>query len=154
MKRLLMLSAKLNRVIQTLQRLFLGIIIGGILVLGACVAPMVFRSLPPFEAATLMGPMFKRFDSWLFYLTIGVLIVEIILQSWQKSIVLWRTLLLSALLAMVSMSIFVLNPGVDALHQQGVRRGTDQKGSELNRLHRQAEGAYKVIVVLSIGLLL
>src|SRR4051812_40066450 len=111
---------------------------GGMLVLGAIVAPTVFRSGDPM-APDLMAAVFVRFD----YIAIAA--VALILVAEAASWILrvpsatrdrYVRLALSAFLGLcVAVQAGYLSPRIVSLHQRGAHRGFGELGAEFERVH-------------------
>jgi hypothetical protein len=125
--------------------------LGGLLVLGALVAPVVFGVVPAPSSADAMTIVFRRFDS--VEMTVAMVLVSVELAravltrgrrlaDWLRIAV---TLALAAGSAWQGMS---LSPGIEALHRGGAIRGLGEEGLRLESLHRLAEANAKIELVL------
>jgi hypothetical protein len=136
--------------------------LGGILALGAIVAPIVFNTIPRPEAADAMILVFQRFD----LVAIGCVAVIVATE-------IFRTLApptpgarvrkigridIARMLTGVAGAILVLTealwitPTIVDLHRHGAIRGFGGPGLELDRMHRLAESCGKVQVALALAL--
>ena len=139
--------------------------VGGLVALGACAAPIVFRIVPAPLSGEAMGTVFRRFDAVAISCAIIVLgceAVRIFVSNRSSSAdgtvrvpaVFERT---RTTLAVVAAAAAIyggahLSPEIVALHAGGAVRGFGADGLELERLHKIAESIAKVEV--SAGLLL
>jgi small-conductance mechanosensitive channel len=139
--------------------------VGGLVALGACAAPLVFRIVPAPLSGEAMGAVFRRFDGIAISCAIVVLgceAVRIFVSSrspaadrvGRAATVFERT---RTTLAVVAAAAAIyggahLSPAIVALHAGGAVRGFGADGLELERLHKIAESIAKIEV--SAGLLL
>jgi hypothetical protein len=135
----------------------LSIWVGGLVALGACAAPIVFRVVPAPLSGDAMGAVFRRFDA----LAIGAAVVV----SGCEAVRMWvregapstaerlRTALVVAAAAAAIYGGVKLSPSIVALHAAGAVRGFGEGGLELERLHALAEGVAKAEVSMGILLL-
>jgi hypothetical protein len=129
--------------------------LGGLVVLGAIVAPTVFRIVPAPTSADAMTVVFRRFDVIAMGAAAGALVSEVLLARGPGSSGLDRVrggaLVIAAILAIVEAAW--LSPAIDALHRAGAIRGFDAPGLALERLHRLAETVAKGELVLLFAVL-
>ena len=128
---------------------------GGMLVLGAIVAPTVFRSGDPM-APDLMAAVFVRFD----YVAIAA--VALILTAEAASWILRvsapardryvRLALAVALGVCVAVQAGYLSPSIVSLHQRGAHRGFGPLGAEFERVHHWSELVGKFTVFAAVAL--
>jgi putative copper export protein len=130
--------------------------LGGLLALGAIVAPIVFTMIPRPEAADAMTAVFARFD------VVAVVCVVIILvtEAWRvpgqarisrKDV---ARMLAGAIGAVLVLGEALwITPAIVALHRGGAVRGLGSAGLELDRMHGLAEACGKVQVVVAIALI-
>jgi uncharacterized membrane protein len=131
--------------------------LGGLVVLGAIVAPTVFRIVPAPASADAMTVVFRRFDMIATGASATALVCEVLLARGRRpnrlDLVRGAIILGAALLAIVE--ALWLSPAIDALHRAGAIRGLDAPGFELERLHHLAETAAKgELLLLLTGLVL
>jgi len=149
-------SARLEWGAAALAVVALAIWVGGLVALGACAAPIVFRVVPAPLSGDAMGAVFRRFDG----LAIGAAVVVLgceAVRMWVRegpagNAERIRGALVVAAGAAAIYGGVVLSPSIVALHAAGAVRGFGQDGLELERLHALAEGVAKAEV--SMGLLL
>lgn len=138
--------------VQSAQVACLALMSGGMVALGAFVAPAVFRTLPHVQAAPLMATVFGRFDQALFVFMGVTLVLEVVLwavcpvlRRAGKGLLCLRVLSLLLLAVCVSYSTQVLNPQIAVMNQAGVRRAdVTSAGKAFDRIHKQSEKVYKV----------
>lgn len=158
-----MSRAHLDRGAAVLAVICLALWVGGIVALGACAAPIVFRVVPAPLSGDAMGAVFRRFDVIAIACAIVVLGCEAVrlLASRGASSEDGRAAGLSertrtALAVLASGAAIYggtrLSPGIVALHAAGAIRGFGPDGLELERLHKLAESIAKIEV--GAGLLL
>lgn len=127
---------------------------GGLAVLGAIVAPTVFRNVPAPLSADAMTIVFRRFDALAISCALVCLVAEAVLaRRGGKS---ERIDLARGLGTVVATGCAItvgawLSPGIHALHRAGAIRGSGPDGLELEKLHRLAETTSKIELVLLIA---
>lgn len=136
--------ALVDRLGATAAVLAAGVWMGGLIALGACAAPFVFRLTPAPFSGDAMGSAFARFDQLALGAAVILLGAEVVrtLAAGRRG----RTLaarvrrLLSMLLAGAAAYVgLTLTPHINELHRSGARRGEGAQGEELDRAHRRAE---------------
>jgi len=133
--------------------------VGGLITLGACAAPLVFRLVPAPWSGDAMGAVFRRFDAVAISCAVVVLGCEAVRLWSRQSLGLRPTMIerargLCAIVAAVA-AIYVgvdTSPKIVMLHAAGAIRGLGDSGLMLEKLHQVAETLAKIEV--SIGLLL
>lgn len=133
------------------QLLAVGLWASGLGVLGAIVAPIVFRVVPAPGSADAMTLVFRRFDTVAITCAVLALAAEAALARRGGRVTrtdLWRggCLVVASVLAILVGAW--LSPGIAALHQGGAIRGDGAAGLELERLHRIAETCGKAQLAL------
>lgn len=124
---------------------------GGLVVLGAIVAPTVFGIVPAPTSADAMTVVFRRFD----VIAMSCAVVALLAEAWLG----WRggkstrTDLLRAGGAVVASGLAIaegtwLSPAIARLHQEGAIRGLNEAGRMLERLHEYAERMAKTELLL------
>jgi uncharacterized membrane protein len=124
--------------------------LGGLLVLGAVVAPIVFSTVPAPVSADAMIAVFRRFDSIAMSAAACVLVVEAVRarRAAVRRLDLARigaALLAAALAVWEGMS---LSPRIEALHRSGAIRGLGSAGMELDAIHKLARTDAQIELVL------
>jgi hypothetical protein len=137
--------------------LALSIWVGGLVALGACAAPIVFRVVPAPLSGDAMGAVFRRFDGVAIGSAVVVLACEA-LRMWVRAGVAStmervRTALAVATAACAIYGGVKLSPSIIALHESGAVRGFGEGGAELERLHELAERVAKAEVTMGLLLL-
>jgi hypothetical protein len=159
-------SDRLERVATIVAILSLAIWVGGIVALGACAAPIVFRAVPAPLSGDAMGAVFRRFDAIAISCAVVVLACEAVrirvssgmdsnLGRGGRAKLAERARTALALVAAAA-AIYGgahLSPGIVALHAAGAVRGFGAPGFELERLHELAESVAKIEVTAGMILL-
>lgn len=144
--------------IATLEVLAIVVWTGGLVVLGAIVAPTVFRIVPAPTSADAMLVVFGRFDRVAIGCAAVTLACEAALQRSSRSVArsdIARIGLLGAGAALRMVEGLHFSPTIAALHQSGVVRGVGAAGADLERAHRWAESLAKTeLLLLVIAILL
>lgn len=147
--------------IASIQVLALALWAGGLITLGAVVAPIVFHTVPAPTSADAMTLVFARFDRVMIVCGAVALVAEATLAVRGGRVERADVVRMVALVVAVGLAITIaawLTPGIAALHEGGAVRGSGPAGLELERLHGLAEALAKaelafllLVVVLSIG---
>lgn len=134
--------------------------IGGTIVLGALVAPALFRALPRPQAGGIFGPTLRRFAR----LRLGALIATVAAAGmkhaiWERTSSLWISLrwaALGVLAAAVLYEIAYLEPKLEArrVHLTPEMGEDHPERRAFNALHRRAEGLMKASLVAAIAAML
>jgi hypothetical protein len=149
--------ALVDRVAAVLGALSAGTWVGGMVALGACAAPMVFRLTPAPYSGFAMGEAFARFDQ----IALGAAVVLLgaeVARTWAgrgRSRSFWARTRRLAAVAIAGCAVFMglkITPHINDLHRGGARRGEGPLGEELDRTHKTAEAVGKVETVLGIAL--
>lgn len=127
--------------------------LGGLVVLGAVVAPTVFRIVAAPHSADAMTVVFGRFDTVAMAGAVVSLVVEAVLLTRGRlhAVDLARLGLVVVASGLAVVEGVVLGPGIATLHRGGAVRGHDAAGLELERLHKLAEAAGKAEVFLLVA---
>jgi uncharacterized membrane protein len=124
---------------------------GGLLVLGAIVAPTVFRIVPAPSSADAMTIVFRKFDAVAISCALVCLFAEAML-AWRGGKASRQDLVRSLSVALATACAITvgawLSPAIQALHRSGAVRNVGADGLELERLHRIAESTAKIEVAL------
>lgn len=125
----------------------LSIWIGGSIVLGALVAPALFRALPRAEAGAIFGPTLRRFAR-VRVVALAVTIAAAAVKAflWESGPNLWigiRWAALAFLAAAVLYEITYLERALEARRADGDR-------SAFDKLHKRAEGLMKVSLLVAV----
>jgi hypothetical protein len=148
------MRAIVERAAATAGVLAAGLYIGGLVALGACAAPMVFRLTPTPFSGDAMGAAFARFDQ----IAIGASVVALgseIVRTWAagpsgRTIAARIRRFCAIVMALAATYVGVaLTPRINELHRSGVRRDETPQGQVLEAIHRRAETAGKVGVLFA-----
>lgn len=132
---------------------------GGLVVLGAIVAPTVFRIVPAPSSADAMTVVFGRFDGVAMTAAAIALVAEATLAVRGGKVSRLDFVRGVAVTIAGALAIAVgawLSPAIAALHRSGAVRNLGEAGQELERVHRLAESAGKgqlLLLVLVLALL-
>lgn len=137
--------------IAIVQLLAIAVWAGGLLALGAIVAPIVFRVVPAPTNADAMTLVFRRFDGVAIACATVALVAEAAFahrggRATRADLARGMCLVLATVLA-IAIGAW-LSPGIAALHHGGALRHVGPAGEELERLHRFAETFAKGEVAL------
>jgi hypothetical protein len=134
----------------------LAIWIGGTLVLGALVAPALFRALPRLEAGGIFGPTLRRFAR----LRVVALLITIVAAAvkyavWESGAMLWIGVRWAALLFMAAALVYeiaFLERTLEArrVHLAPEMAEDDPQRRQFNLLHKRAEGLLKTSVLAAV----
>ena len=127
---------------------------GGLVVLGAIVAPTVFGIVPAPTSADAMTVVFRKFDVIAISSAVVALLAEAGLawlrrrgdKTTRLDLARAGAMVVAAGLAIVEGTY--LAPAIQALHRAGAIRGHGEGGLALERIHRQAESAAKAELLL------
>ncbi|MBK6695630.1 MAG: DUF4149 domain-containing protein [Myxococcales bacterium] len=139
--------------LDAVSTLALAVWFGGLVVLGAVVAPIVFRTVPMPTAADAMTLVFRRFDSVALGAAIVACLAEGAALAWGYARVRSHTVMLFAAAALALVQAMALSAPIEALHREGAVRGRGAPGERLEVLHRWAERSAKTQVLLLAGCL-
>jgi hypothetical protein len=155
-------AAIVERVAATAGVLAAGLYIGGLVALGACAAPAVFRLTPTPFSGDAMGVAFARFDQ----VAIGASVVALgseIARTWAAGLS-GRTIaarvrrFCAIFMALAATYVGVaLTPRINELHRAGVRRNETPEGQVLETIHRRAEmtgkaGMFFAVAFVALGI--
>jgi hypothetical protein len=137
--------------------LALAVWVGGLIALGACAAPLVFRIVPAPISGDAMGAVFRRFDAVAIGAAVVVMGCEAV-RIWVRRGAATNADRLRAALGVAAAAAAIyggvkLSPSIVALHAAGAVRGFGEAGAELERLHELAEGVAKAEVSMGLVLL-
>lgn len=142
-----------DRAAATITALAAGVWVGGLVALGYCAAPFVFRMTPAPHSGDAMGAAFARFDQIAIGASVLILGCEVV-RTWisrrqRQSVVARVRRGVAIVMAMCAAYIGLsLTPTINELHRQGVTRNVGPEGARLESVHRQAELVAKVEVAL------
>lgn len=140
----------IDRLATSIAVIALGMWSGGMLALGACAAPMVFKLAPYPSSGYAMGAAFARFDNIAIGCGLVVLGCEMVRtwiarrqRGWLPRIRRYAAILLAGG-AVYSATMFT--PIINQLHSEGVRRRVGPEGEHLERVHKNAEMIGRITV--------
>jgi hypothetical protein len=140
--------------IAVVQLLAVAFWAGGLITLGAIVAPIVFRIVHAPASADAMTLVFGRFDTVAITCAVIALVAEAAF-AFRGGRVTRTDLARAACLVVATVLAIVigawLSPGITELHRSGAIRGLDASGLALERLHHLAETLAKTELVLLLG---
>ncbi len=144
------LGAAVARVVYALA---LALWMGGLIVLGAIVAPTVFRVVPAPTSADAMTVVFRRFDVIAITCAVLALLSEAALVKLGTRALASRWVIVRAAATTIASGLAItegawLSPAIAALHEAGAIRHMNAAGMELDRLHHIAESLAKAELVL------
>lgn len=153
-------AARIVRATTAVAVVALALWVGGLVALGACAAPLVFRLVPAPWSGDAMGAVFRRFDAVAISCAVVVLGCEAVRLWSRQSLGLRPTLFerargLCAIVAAVA-AIYIgvdTSPKILTLHAAGAIRGLGDSGLMLEQLHRVAETLAKIEVCFGVLLL-
>lgn len=130
-----------------------GVLAGGLIALGYCAAPLVFRLTPPPQSGFAMGGAFARFDSIAIgcgVIMLGCEVVRTLLGRRRPTTAARIRRFVAMLMAAgAAYSGLHLSTGIVTFYQAGVRRGAGPEGAKLDSLHQQAELVAKAQIPLA-----
>jgi hypothetical protein len=148
-----------SRVTSTVAIVALTVWIGGLLTLGAIVAPIVFSSVPFQTAADTMTVVFSRFDK----LAMGAAAVVLGTEALRAHIEQREGAMTKGHLARIVVTLVLagmavaeglwVTPEIAALHGEGAVRGVGDAGMKLASLHSIAEHLGQAQALLAIVLI-
>ncbi|NUP14410.1 MAG: DUF4149 domain-containing protein [Polyangiaceae bacterium] len=151
-------SSIIDRVAATVGILAAGLVVGGMVALGACAAPAVFALAPAPFSGNAMGAAFARFDKLAIAascVALGAEVVRTYLTRRERPRISARLRRLAAIglagaATYMGMSI---SPTINDLHAVGARRGEGELGAQLEATHKKAEMLGRIEVVLGVALI-
>lgn len=140
----------------SLALLFAGVWLGGLVVLGALVAPTVFRIVPMPSSADAMTVIFVSFDKLAMMSAAIVAVAEVVRSRTDPRPVTRTDVARLAVVALAGGLACVqglwLSPAIVALHRQGALRGLGALGERLERFHAWSERCGKTESLLLVVL--
>jgi hypothetical protein len=127
---------------------------GGLLALGAIVAPTVFRSGIA-GAADVMTTIFTRFDRVAIALVLSGLTAEALSVALRGGPLSRVRIARGALIVLFSLTVAVqsgaLSPTIARMHREGVTRNVGPRGAEFDRVHQWSSRVGKLAVLLALA---
>lgn len=148
-----------DRVAASVATLATGFWVGGLVALGACAAPFVFRMTPAPLSGDAMGAAFARFDQIALGCAAIVMAAEVLrtLLAGRRARALTaraRRIIAVLMTASAAYIALVVTPTINDLHRAGARRNEGDDGIRMEALHKQAESLGKLQVALGAALVL
>jgi putative copper export protein len=146
-------------VAATVEMLAAGIWLGGLLVLGAIVAPTIFREVSAPESADAMTLVFTRFDRVAMTASAVVAVAEVVrlrsalAASAPSRVDALRMAVIALAGGLAMLQGLWLSPVIVALHREGAIRGLGPLGERLERFHGWSEACGKTEVALLVLLI-
>lgn len=149
--------ALVDRVAAILAAIAAGFVPGGLVALGACAAPFVFRMTPAPMSGDAMGAAFARFDRIALGCAGVVLLAEIARTYVGRArartpLARVRRLAAVALAGAIAYGGMVVSPAILELHRTGVSRNVGEAGARLEAVHQRASTLGKVEALLAAAL--
>ncbi|HEX8171383.1 MAG TPA: DUF4149 domain-containing protein [Thermoanaerobaculia bacterium] len=147
-------------VTNLLYHLGLAIPIGGTLVLGALVAPQLFRALPRHQAGAIFGPTLRRFArvrAVAFALSIAAAAVKHLV--WERNVTGWIALRWAALVFLIAAVLYEMTVLEKALEARRVHLTPEMpedapERRAFQKLHKRAEALMKASLVAALAAML
>jgi uncharacterized membrane protein len=137
------------------ELLFAGVWLGGILVLGAIVAPTVFHEVPAPASADAMTHVFVSFDRLAISAAAIIAVCEVVRMRFADADAGVPTRVDAARLGAATLAGACaivqglwLSPTIVSLHQRGAIRGLGELGERLERFHAWSERCGKTEALL------
>lgn len=151
-------TARLEKGAAICASLAAGVVVGGMVALGACAAPAVFRLVPLPLSGDAMGTAFARFDSIAIggaAVILGAELLRTFLGRRARPTLLGRARRISGIVlaGLISLMALSLTPTINELHRAGVTRGQGEDGQRLDAVHRRAELIGKLEALLALALI-
>jgi putative copper export protein len=129
--------------------------LGGLLVLGAIVAPVVFHTVPAPTSADAMTIVFRRFDGVAMACGAVLAVAEVVRvrTSGVDRRVATRVALAAVAVAVGLVMGLWVSPEIARLHELGAIRGLDPLGERLDAVHNWATRLGKVEAIALIGVI-
>jgi hypothetical protein len=144
------------RVTTTVALVALTVWIGGLLALGAIVAPIIFAAVPFALAADSMAIVFARFDKVAMGAAAVVLATEAVRVGTGARLTLAGSLRVAVSVVIAGLAVaegLWVTPTIAGLHAAGAVRGVGEAGASLATAHTLAEQLGKGQAFLAIALI-
>ncbi len=146
-----------DRVAACFAAVAAGVLPGGLVALGACAAPFVFRLTPAPYSGDAMGAAFARFDR-IALACVGVVLFAEIVRTWlarrrraRQMLPRARRIAAVLLAGAVAYQGMVVTPAIMGLHRGGAERGVGDAGQRLEAIHARASGLGRAEAALAIA---
>ncbi len=132
----------LSRVLSAIALIAIALWVGGMIALGAVVAPVIFNMVPSPTSADAMTVVFRRFDKVAVACVVLVLVTEALQAMVRRPPA--RLDVARMVLTLVGAGLVVwqavsISPTIEALHLAGAIRGLGEMGLRLQAAHKLAE---------------
>jgi putative copper export protein len=150
----------LHLLVNFAYHLALALWIGGTIVLGALVAPALFRALPRHEAGAIFGPTLRKFARLrVAAIAIAIIAAAVKFVLWEKGATVWISLRWAALLVMAATVVYEIGFLESRLEARRVHLTPETPDSDPNRrafneLHKRAEGLMKASWIAALAAML
>lgn len=150
-------AATADRAAAAVAAIAAGVVVGGMIALGACAAPAVFALAPAPHSGYAMGAAFARFDRVAIGASVILLAAEVVrtyLARRRRPEILARVRRLAAFALAGCAAIMGLSvsPSINELHAGGARRGEGEQFRRLEAIHQRAETIGRIEVVVGLVL--
>lgn len=148
---------QIDRVAACFAAIAAGVLPGGLIALGACAAPFVFRLTPAPWSGHAMGAAFARFDR-IALACVGVVLLAEIVRTFVAGrrarfpLARARRIGAVALAAAVAYQGMVITPAINDLHQGGTERGVGTAGQRMEAIHQRASLVGRGVAALAAAL--
>jgi len=150
----------LHLIVNLFYHLGLAVWVGGTIVLGALVAPALFRALPRHQAGGIFGPTLRRFARVrLAAIVVIVAAAGVKHAVWERTSTTWISLRWACIAVMAAAVLYEIAGLEPALEARRVHL-TPEMGEDhpdrraFNALHRRAEGLMKATLVAAVAAML
>lgn len=150
----------LHLFVNLFYHLGLAIWVGGTIILGALVAPALFRALPRHEAGAIFGPTLRGFARVRVIALVVIIVAAGIKHAmWERSATVWISLRWAALFVLAACVVYEIAYLERALEARRVHL-TPEMGEDhpqrraFNALHKRAEGLMKAALVAALAAML
>ena len=136
----------LESALEAVALVALAVWLGGLTILGAVAAPLVFGIVPAPASADAMTAVFFRFDSIAVASAVVVLLVEGGHSLLRRPLLrrdVARAAVTVGAAAIAIVEAMVVSPHIGRLHHEGAIRGLGAAGMELDHVHHTAESLAK-----------
>ena len=141
----------MGRLLSAGENVLLTLWVGGLWITGYLVVPALFASLDDrMLAGDLAGSVFSLM-SWVGLACGGLLLLGEVLRQRGRSLTSWRLWVLAAMLVIVAIGLFALQPQMQALKAQGIGPGSVQ-AIEFGRLHGVSSVLFLINSILGLVL--
>lgn len=138
----------------------LAVWIGGTIVLGALVAPTLFRALPRAQAGSLFGPTLRKFArARVVALLVVIAAAAVKHLAWESGATVWIAIRWTALVVMAASLVYEIGFLERALEARRVHLTPDMSESDPRKeafraLHKRAEALMKGSLVAALAAML